>query len=130
MSESKRILIVEDEPVGQIVITGMLSNLGYKADMASSGIEAIKYCEEKHYDVVFMDCLMPGMDGFEATTKIREIETRKQRPNASIIIALTAKALTGDREHCLAAGMDEYLAKPLELKQLKEMLDKHMPGGN
>ena len=130
MSESKRILIVEDEPVGQIVITGMLSNLGYKADMASSGIEAIKYCEEKHYDVIFMDCLMPGMDGFEATTKIREIETRKQRFNASIIIALTAKALTGDREHCLAAGMDEYLAKPLELKQLKEMLDKYMPGGN
>ncbi len=130
MSENSRILIVEDEPVGQIVITGMLSNLGYKADMASSGIDAIRLCEERHYDIVFMDCLMPGMDGFEATTKIREIEARTQRPKASTIIALTAKALTGDREHCLSAGMDEYLAKPLEMQQLKEILLKHMPEGN
>jgi CheY-like chemotaxis protein len=125
MSEGKRILIVEDEPVGQVVITGMLANLGYRADMASSGIEAIKYVSENHYDVIFMDCLMPGMDGFEATGKIREIEKQEQRPSPSIIIALTAKALIGDREQCIEAGMDEYLPKPLEMNQLKKLLDSY-----
>lgn len=126
MSENKNILIVEDDAVGQIVIAGMLKNFGYGADIVANGHRALEYLAKKEYRLIFMDCLMPGMDGFQTTAKIREMEGNQNRAHKATIVALTARALSGDREKCLAAGMDEYLAKPLEMKELKAVLKKHL----
>lgn len=119
-------MIVEDDPIGQIVIAGMLKNYGYSADIVASGYRAIEYLSKKEYQLVFMDCLMPGMDGLQTTVKIRELEIRENRSHRATIVALTARALSGDREKCLAAGMDDYLAKPLEMTDLKTILKKHL----
>ena len=126
MSNKNRILAVEDDTVGQIIISGMLSNLGYSVDIVSSGYDAIARFTEHEYDLVFMDCLMPGMDGMQATQKIREIEKLENRSHRSVIIALTAMAMSGDREQCLASGMDDYLPKPLEMDDLKKTLNKYL----
>lgn len=127
MTERKRILIVEDEPVGQIVITEMMKRLGYPADVAGSGKEALARVETQGYELIFMDCQMPEMDGFETTQRIREIEVQQQRHSKAIIIALTAKAMSGDREKCLNAGMDDYLSKPVDFEKLNSVLTSYLP---
>jgi len=112
-----RILIAEDNSINQRVIRQMLKKLGYRADIAADGVEAIRALELQHYDLVLMDIQMPEMDGFEATTEIR-----KRWPLGPKILALTAYALKGDREKCLEAGMDGYIAKPVKMDDLKSAL--------
>ncbi|MCP3962075.1 MAG: response regulator [bacterium] len=117
---SLKILLAEDNAVSQNVFMLLLERLGYDADLAANGLEVVEACSNEPYDVVLMDLQMPEMDGFEATQKICT-ETTGDRP---FIIAMTAHALRGDRERCLAAGMDDYLSKPVQIEQLKSVLDR------
>lgn len=112
------ILLAEDNPVNQKVATIMLRRLGYRADVAANGLEVLQALETKHYDMVFMDVQMPEMDGLETTRRIRSSGID------SLIIAMTAHALEGDREKCLSAGMDEYISKPIKMEELQKVLEK------
>jgi CheY-like chemotaxis protein len=117
------ILLAEDNRVNQIVALNYLRRLGYQADCASDGLEAIKTLSQKHYDLILMDCQMPLLDGYEAARRIRASEPPGRRIR---IIALTANAMQGDRDTCLAAGMDDYLSKPVRLENLKACLARHL----
>jgi len=109
-----RVLLAEDNVSSQKVGLQMLKRLGYKADVAANGIEALQALGRQHYDVVLMDVKMPVMDGLEATRAIRE----RWPENGPRIIAITAFALKGDRERCLEAGMDDYISKPIRMEEL------------
>jgi CheY-like chemotaxis protein/HPt (histidine-containing phosphotransfer) domain-containing protein len=115
-----RILLVEDDEINRKVASNMLSRMGLEYEIAVNGREALKALEAGAFDLVLMDCQMPDMDGFEATGRIRAEEAGGT--DRLPIIALTAAALQGDRERCLAAGMDDYLTKPLVIDQLREAL--------
>ncbi len=122
----KRILVVEDNRVNQLVAIKLLQKLGFHADAVADGSEAVKTLDSIPYDLVFMDVQMPQMDGMEATREIRK------RPPASInfgipIIAMTAHAMKGDRERCIAAGMDGYVSKPVNAKEICEAISSHIP---
>ena len=142
-----RILVVEDNSVNQRVAIRMLERLGYRADAVGNGLEAVEAMTHIPYTAIFMDCQMPEMDGFEATRRIREMEARGKRQTASgnnpsdfplcplplapspspsriPIIAMTANALEGDRERCLAVGMDDYLPKPVKSEDLRAVLQR------
>ncbi len=117
-----RVLIAEDNQVNQKVVIRQLQKIGYKADAVANGIEALEATSKVVYDVILMDCQMPEMDGFTAT---REIRRRESATGAHTpIVALTANVLEGDRERCLAAGMDEYLSKPIKLEALQTLLER------
>lgn len=116
-----RILIAEDNPVNQKVVVSMLSKLGYRADTVGNGKEAIQAVIRQKYDVVLMDIQMPELDGEETTLWIRAQAGDERQP---YIIAMTANALEGDREHYLALGMNDYLSKPVTLEQMKHALQK------
>lgn len=116
-----RILLAEDNLVNQTVTKRMLQKLGYRADVAANGLEVLEALRRQHYDVVLMDVQMPEMDGLEAT---REIRRRWPGADQPLIIAMTAMALKGDQEMCLAAGMDDYISKPVKLEMLKAALEK------
>jgi two-component system, sensor histidine kinase and response regulator len=118
------ILIVEDNPVNQQVTLRMLIRLGYRADLAADGAEAIAAVAARQYAAVLMDCQMPEMDGLEATRWIRHTESAGARVP---IIALTASTRPDDRESCLAAGMDDYLSKPVRAHELALALDRWVP---
>jgi CheY-like chemotaxis protein/HPt (histidine-containing phosphotransfer) domain-containing protein len=119
-----RILLAEDNEINQEVTREMLALLGYACTCLASGQEAVEAVVRDEYDLVLMDCQMPGMDGYQATGAIRAWE-QQSRPGVRIpIVALTAHAMTGDRERCLAAGMDDYLTKPLQDGELSAMLRK------
>jgi signal transduction histidine kinase/DNA-binding response OmpR family regulator len=114
-------LVVEDNAVNQLVTKRFLQRLGIDSDVVGDGAQAFVITADKAYDVVLMDCLMPVMDGYEATRQIRSRE-RAMELTHSLIIAMTANAMTGDRERCLAAGMDDYLSKPVRLEELQTVL--------
>ena len=118
-----RVLLVEDNPVNREVAIGLLELLGCHVDSAEDGRQALEVSATSAYDIIFMDCQMPIMDGFTATARIRERERQTQAARTPII-ALTANAMAGDRDHCLAAGMDDYLSKPFSQDQMKEMLSR------
>ena len=121
-----RILLVEDSPMNQQVATEILKRFGCQVDAAGNGLEAIERFESEEYDLIFMDIQMPVMDGFEAARTIREKEGDKKHIP---IVAMTALAMQGDREKCLAAGMDEYIAKPIRSAVVKEVLLKILAPG-
>jgi CheY-like chemotaxis protein len=120
------VLVVEDNPVNQTVAEGMLGVLGIDAHVAADGAAALACLERTRYDVVLMDCMMPGMDGFEATAELRRRES-EQGVAPTPVIALTAIAMPGDRERCLAAGMNDYLAKPFQIETLEAALARVFP---
>jgi len=118
-----RILVAEDHPVNRQVLLAILGHLGYRADAVPDGGKAVKALQANQYDLVLMDCQMPEMDGYDATRLIRSPATGTLNPSIPII-AVTAGAMTGDREKCLEAGMDDYLTKPVEPASLSRVIDK------
>ena len=121
-----RILLAEDNVVNQKLAMRLLQQMGYRADLASNGIEAIECVQRQTYDVVLMDVQMPEMDGLEASRRITARWRAEQRPR---IVAMTANAMQGDREECLAAGMDDYVTKPIRVDALVEALLAATPRG-
>ncbi|HTI45858.1 MAG TPA: response regulator, partial [Casimicrobiaceae bacterium] len=116
-----RILLAEDNVVNQKLALRILQQMGYRADLASNGIEAIESVRRQVYDVVLMDVQMPEMDGLDATRTICSRWRPEERPR---IVAMTANAMQGDREMCFAAGMDDYLTKPIRVERLVEVLSQ------
>jgi CheY-like chemotaxis protein len=116
-----RLLLVEDNLINQKVATLMLKHMGYRADIANNGSEAVALLERNTYDLVLMDCLMPEMDGLEAT---RVIRSRGDHGAKVPIIAMTANAFAEDRQACLAAGMSDYIAKPVREAELSAKLKR------
>ncbi len=124
-SRSSEILLVEDNLVNQKVAMSMLQKLGYSPDVATSGKEALLALRKKAYDLVFMDCQMPELDGYETTKIIRTDRTACITPDIPIV-AMTAHAMKGDREKCIAAGMDDYISKPIRKADLEDILRKFL----
>lgn len=117
-----QILVVEDTPINQTVILNQLEIIGFRSiDCVSNGREALTQLQQRTYDLILMDCLMPELDGYTTTEMIRQQE---QEDTHQLIIAMTANAMKGDREKCLAAGMDGYIAKPTSIKTLRQVIDK------
>ena len=116
-----RILLAEDNVINQKLALRLLQQLGYRADLAANGAEAVESIERQLYDVVLMDVQMPEMDDLEASRRITKGWSPAARPR---IVAMTANAMQGDREMCLAAGMDDYLTKPIRVDQLIEALNQ------
>jgi CheY-like chemotaxis protein len=123
-----RILLVEDNPVNQEVTLGMLSVHGCLADVAGNGEEALDAIAAREYDLVLMDCLMPVMDGYAATQALRAREKETGGKHLTVV-ALTANAMQGDSDACLAVGMDDYLSKPFTIRRLGDMLAKWLSTG-
>ncbi len=118
------VLVVEDNVVNQKVATKIIEKLGYHTEVANDGLEALERTKSTTYDLVFMDCQMPVMDGFETTAEIRRHEGESRH---TPIVAMTAHAMRGDRERCLHAGMDDHIAKPITLSTVKGLLQKWLP---
>ena len=119
-----RILVAEDNAINQRVAVGLLERLGYRADVVADGAEALEAVAHRPYDLVLLDCQMPVMDGYEAAARIRQAELPGRRLP---IIAMTADAMAADRERCMAAGMDDHVAKPVDRNQLREVLNRWLP---
>jgi CheY-like chemotaxis protein len=118
-----RILLVEDNEVNQIVESTLLKNMGHYADVTENGELAIKALEQRHYDLVLMDCQMPVMDGFETTRRIRKNPAWRELP----VIAVTANVMQGDRDDCFASGMNDYITKPYNRSQLSAAIMRWAP---
>ena len=116
-----KILLAEDNLINQKVAVRMLEKIGHRIDVVSNGREVVDLLKRVGYEIILMDVMMPEMDGLETTRHIRSKFPEKQQP---YIIALTANAMTEDREKCLDAGMDDYLSKPIKRDMLKEVIDR------
>ncbi len=119
------VLLAEDNPINQELAKSMLEIFGCQVDIVNSGLKAIEHYQSSCYDIILMDCQMPDMDGFTATRIIRELESKKM-DSSTPIVALTANAMSGDRERCLNAGMDNYLSKPFSKDELFNVLKKYI----
>jgi CheY-like chemotaxis protein/HPt (histidine-containing phosphotransfer) domain-containing protein len=123
-----RVLLCDDNIINQKVALRLLQQMGYRADLAANGLEALAALDRQPYDLIFMDVMMPEMGGLEATRLIRERQKQdSQFPNykpSIIIVAMTASAMQGDREKCLAAGMDDYVAKPVRLEEVRTIVER------
>ncbi len=122
-----RVLLCDDNTINQKVAVRILQQLGYEPDLVTNGREALDALDRKPYDLIFMDVMMPEMDGLEATRMIRELQKKGGNPISNarvVIIAMTAQAMQGDREKCLAAGMDDYLAKPIRPKDMRAIIER------
>jgi len=118
-----KVLVVEDNPINQIVAKRQLQKLGYNVDIAGSGLQAIEALSKGRYNFVLMDCQMPEMDGFDATAEIRRVEGAGKH---TVIIAMTANALEEDRNLCLKAGMDDYISKPVSVGALSAVIKRQL----
>lgn len=118
-----RVLVAEDNPVNQIVILKMLEKLGCRVEVAANGEDVIRFAKRAAYDLILMDLQMPLVDGFTATSIIREHEGDARH---TPIVALTANAMPGDREKCIDAGMDDYLSKPIDPALLRAAVERWM----
>jgi CheY-like chemotaxis protein len=116
-----KVMLAEDNPVNRRVGMSILTKAGVQAEIAENGRIAVEMCAAAPYDVIFMDCQMPEMDGYDAARAIRLNEPSGHR---TVIIAMTADAMTGARERCMAAGMDDYIAKPVKPADLQSALQK------
>jgi PAS domain S-box-containing protein len=125
-SQRARILVVDDNATNQLVAVGILKKLGLNTEVAGAGAEAVQALETADFDLVLMDAQMPGMDGLQATRIIRDPQSSVRNHHVPII-AMTARAMLGDREECLQAGMDDYLTKPFEVPALIAILEKWLP---
>ncbi|MBI1785516.1 response regulator, partial [Candidatus Sumerlaeota bacterium] len=123
-----RILLAEDNPVNQNLASRLLRKAGFQCDIANNGDEALKALTQEKYDLVLMDCHMPVMDGYAAAARIRRGE--KSEASHLKIIAMTAEGAHGERQRCLAAGMDDHISKPFEMRALYEVIEKHLAGKN
>ncbi len=119
-----KILLVEDNPINQMVAQKMLEKVGLKPTLANNGVEALKQLNERSFDLVLMDCQMPEMDGFDATREIRKLDIMALNQRPLPIVAMTANVMSGDRERCLDVGMDDYIGKPVQRDQLASVLKK------
>lgn len=117
-----KILLVDDNRANQLVAVGVLKRFGLKPTVASTGAEALELIRNEAFDICFMDCSMPEMDGYEATGLIRKMEAEEPARPRLPVIAVTAHSMRGDREKCLSAGMDDYIAKPLDKKAVREKI--------
>jgi CheY-like chemotaxis protein/HPt (histidine-containing phosphotransfer) domain-containing protein len=122
-----RVLVAEDNVVNQRVAQRMLEKLGCRVDVAANGSETVQMLQLLPYDVIFMDCQMPELDGYEATREIRARESASAGKHRTTVIAMTANTMLGDRERCLAAGMDDYVPKPVRIDDLRAALDRWRP---
>jgi signal transduction histidine kinase/response regulator RpfG family c-di-GMP phosphodiesterase len=121
------VLVVEDNTINQEVSSGILKNLGCRVDLAENGEMAVAAVKNKSYDIIFMDCQMPVMDGYDTTRRIRAMGSISRSGGELPVIALTAHALAGDRVKCIKAGMDDHLAKPFSKRQMAEILSRWLP---
>ena len=123
-----RVLLCDDNAINQKVALRLLQQMGYRADLAANGLEALAALDKQPYDLIFMDVMMPEMGGLEATAAIRQRQQQQaQFPNYKspiIIVAMTASAMPGDREKCIASGMDDYLAKPVRLEDMRTIVER------
>jgi CheY-like chemotaxis protein len=120
------VLLAEDDPINQSLAVAFLTKLGGSIDTADNGKIAFDKFREKEYDMVLLDCEMPVMNGFDAAKAIRDFERKSESPHRVPIIAMTAYAARGDRENCLAAGMDDHVPKPITLDLLASIAEKHL----
>lgn len=120
--KERKVLLVEDNEINRLVALDLLAELGCEVDVAVNGLEAIEQAKKTNYDLVFMDCQMPEMDGFEATSEIRRLEGKDRH---TPIVALTANAMQGEREQCMQHGMDDYLAKPVTFQAMGRMISRY-----
>ena len=120
-------LVVEDSPVNQEVVRAMLAYFGVEPALASDGHEALQLIATRDFDLIFMDCMMPGLDGYETVRRIRQLEAEQARDSAIAIVALTANVGVADLQQCMAAGMNDFLGKPLSLQNLHRALDRWCP---
>ena len=116
-------LVAEDTEMNRQLARILLAKKGYTVDEVENGQLAVAAFENNHYDLILMDCMMPVMDGYVASQRIREIESTRQAMRTTII-ALTASAIEGDRERCIAAGMDDYLSKPFTSAEFSAVIDR------
>ncbi len=123
LQKTIRILVAEDNRINQIVIKEVLTSAGYHCEIVANGAKAVQFWEEQEFDLILMDCQMPEVDGYEATSKIREKERSRQTERSIPIIALTANTAPGDKERCLLIGMNSYCNKPINSKELIDTID-------
>jgi CheY-like chemotaxis protein len=126
--EGALVLIAEDNEINQIVAGELLRTAGYGFELVSNGEQAVEAARSGRFAAILMDCQMPVLDGFEAARRIRELEAGRGDGSHVRIIALTANAMKGDRERCLAAGMDGYVSKPINPSQLLETIAQNLAG--